>query len=246
MNTRSLLTRIAAITGIAVGAFAFMATASTWTAPTAAAPSGNVPAPINVGPNTDSSNNPLTQVKSDALVIQGLLGLSSLQFNPAGASNVAVGSTLTASDNKGDVQWTPPGTAAVECGADGFMYSRTNSNIDDWDTVAHGDFIEFYCRNHTVRICLSGDPSCNWRTNIAGDDSHTCNYSAGRLSAGVGSNSWGEWRAAPPSLCPADGGGKCTNSGNFNTGRTVMAYAVGSNTWYICSTAHQKTILTSY
>ena len=106
MNTRSLLARIASFTGIAVGAFAFVAVASTWTAPSATPPGNNVPAPINVGPNTDSSGNPLTQVKSDGLVMQGLLALSTLQFNPGGASNVAPGSTLTASDANGDVQWT--------------------------------------------------------------------------------------------------------------------------------------------
>jgi len=246
MNTRSFLTRVAAISGIAVGAFAFVAMAGTWTPPAGAPPTNNVPFPINVGPNTDASGNPLTQVKSDALVVQGLLGLSSLQFNPGGLSNIVPGSTLTASDNKGDAQWTAPGAAATECnGSDGYMYSRTNAYIDDWDNVAAGDFLEFYCRNHTVRICLSGDHAgCPWYTSITSDDAHTCGYSAGRLKSGVGTNSWAEWKAAPASLC--SGQSPCTTATNFNVSPTVMAYAAGVNTWYLCSAAKQKSIITSY
>ena len=59
-------------------------------------------APINVGA--------LTQAKT------GLLGLSALQFNPLGSSNVATGSVMTAIDSLGDVAWAPPSAAASSSG----------------------------------------------------------------------------------------------------------------------------------
>ncbi len=49
MNTSTMLNRIAAITGLALGGFALSVLASTWSAPTQAPPDGNVDAPINVG-----------------------------------------------------------------------------------------------------------------------------------------------------------------------------------------------------
>ena len=48
-NTSSMLVRIASFTGIALGAFALVAAAGTWTPPPQTAPAGNVDAPINVG-----------------------------------------------------------------------------------------------------------------------------------------------------------------------------------------------------
>ncbi len=92
------------IVGFLLGATALSALAQTFTAPQSAPPNGNVAAPINVGPNAS------TQVKSDAFVIQGLLGLSSLQFNPGGTSNVTPGKVLMAIDNLGDVAWAATST----------------------------------------------------------------------------------------------------------------------------------------
>ncbi len=50
MNKTSVISRIAAITGLALGGFALSVFAtSTWTAPAGSAPGNNVDAPINVG-----------------------------------------------------------------------------------------------------------------------------------------------------------------------------------------------------
>jgi len=81
------------IVGFLAGASALSALADTtnWTAPTVPPPGGNIAAPINVGD--------VTQAKT------GLLGLKALQFEPDGATNIVVGSVLTAQDQYGTVAW---------------------------------------------------------------------------------------------------------------------------------------------
>lgn len=88
------------IAGFLAGATALSVFAdTTWTAPTAPPPGGNVAAPINVGS--------FSQAKT------GLLGLASLLFLPTGQSTVAPGSVLVASTTgDGLVAWgTVAGTA---------------------------------------------------------------------------------------------------------------------------------------
>ena len=60
MNKISLINRIAAITGLAIGGFALsVLAATTWTAPAGPAPSNNVDAPINVGASTQKKTGAL-------------------------------------------------------------------------------------------------------------------------------------------------------------------------------------------
>lgn len=229
---KKTLTIAALAIGFLAGATALSVladTGGTWTPPTTPPPGGNVAAPIN----TSSVN----QQKNGWLALVGGLVTANLQV---ATGTPTAGAILTAIDSAGDATWQSP-SSPVECDSDGYMYAIPNGAMDDWG--ASGDRLEFYCRNHVVRLCLASDSSCSWRTNIAGDDSHTCDYSAGALSTGIGPNTLTEWASAPPSLC--SGEAPCTDKSAFNTNGTVMAYGRGKNTWYLCSAAHQKTIITT-
>lgn len=103
MNKTSFIARVAAISGLAVGAFAFAAIAGTWTAPTATPPTGNVAAPINVGNGTPVINQSGIQEKTDSLILDnGLTVLGNLVI--AGGSPTA-GAVLTSNDATGAVKW---------------------------------------------------------------------------------------------------------------------------------------------
>lgn len=111
---KQILTIAALAIGFLAGASALSALAQTgtWTAPTSAPPGGNVSAPLNVGSGVQAKT--------------GLLGLSSLQFNPGGASNVISGSVLTAMDNYGTVGWAASaGGYAVSIVEGAGSYSNT-------------------------------------------------------------------------------------------------------------------------
>ncbi len=102
MKKYPFVSKIATITGLALGAFALSALATgTWTAPSAAAPNGNVDAPINVGGGT--ALNIYSQTKT------GFLTLANFIFNPTLApGSVTAGSVLTAKDTSGTVGWAAP------------------------------------------------------------------------------------------------------------------------------------------
>ena len=104
MKKYPFVSKIATITGLALGAFALSALATgTWTAPSAAAPNGNVDAPINVGGGT--AGNIYSQTKT------GFLTLANFIFNPTlTPGSVTAGSVLTAKDTNGTVGW-----ASINC-----------------------------------------------------------------------------------------------------------------------------------
>jgi hypothetical protein len=95
-TTASLITRVAAATGVALGAFALAAIAATWSAPTQAPPLGNTDAPLNV--------SAVDQVKTGDLALGGLLITSSnFQFYPG--TPITVGQVLKALDSNGTIGW---------------------------------------------------------------------------------------------------------------------------------------------
>jgi len=83
----SLITRIATVTGIALGAFALSVLA--WSPPTASAPHNNVDAPINEGV--------VTQYKNGGLMIRPTSGAGSTDTMPGGTLFDVVGNTILGS-----------------------------------------------------------------------------------------------------------------------------------------------------
>ena len=71
--------------GIALSIFAISLAVYAWTAPTAAPPDGNVPAPINVGTTT--------QTKAGALGVGGVFTANSAVHLAVGGGNVGIGTT---------------------------------------------------------------------------------------------------------------------------------------------------------
>ncbi len=108
-NVTPFITKVASLTGIALGAFALVAIAGTWTPPTTSPPNGNVDAPINVGAPTPA------QEKLGGLWIKGPFTLTDplFKYKPS-ASDVVVGSVLTAKDALGTVEWGAAGGGAVK------------------------------------------------------------------------------------------------------------------------------------
>jgi hypothetical protein len=104
-KSSALLTRIAILSGLALGAFAFSAVAGSWTAAPPNPPNNNADAPINVG-----GGGPVGTASNYAQSKSGLLALASLMFDPGGATNIPVGSVLTAVDNYGTVGWGATGS----------------------------------------------------------------------------------------------------------------------------------------
>ena len=101
MKINPIVTKISAITGLALGAFALSVFASNvagWNPPSATPPNGNVDAPISVGGGT--TGNIYSQTKT------GFLTLANFIFNPTlTQGSVTAGSVLTATDNNGTVGW---------------------------------------------------------------------------------------------------------------------------------------------
>ncbi len=83
MKKTSLITRIAAITGLMLGAFALAVTAGTWTAPTCSPPDCNVDAPINVGVSAQTKLGALGLAPGNLIIWDG-------------STNVPAGSVLVA------------------------------------------------------------------------------------------------------------------------------------------------------
>ena len=108
----SFISAASLIVGGLIGASALVALAqtSTWTAPTATPPGGNVAAPINVGGGGDPYT--YSQIKT------GLLGLSNLVVNnlqvltSEGTTSTTTGKVLTAVDNNGTVEWRNGGSGS--------------------------------------------------------------------------------------------------------------------------------------
>ncbi|HTK33519.1 MAG TPA: hypothetical protein VL335_03170 [Candidatus Paceibacterota bacterium] len=228
LTRTSVLAASSLLIGGFMGASALVALAG-WTNAPANPPSSNTEAPINVGSILQSKT--------------GWLGVNGLITNNlyVASGTVSTGGSVLTNDGAGNAKWAAPG-ASQECGSDGYMYAVSNSVLDDWDTVGSGDALQYFCRNHVIRLCLSSDNgsgTCPWRTNIAGDDTSTCSVT----SLKTGTNGIGYWQSAPPSLC--NGQAPCTTSSNFNTAGTVMAAQKYANTWYMCTGGKhgQKTII---
>ena len=56
---------------------------------------------------------------------------------------------------------------------DGSIGEIADQYIDDYGMAGAGDSLQFFCRNHVLRICLSNEV-CPWRTSISSSDSNTC------------------------------------------------------------------------
>ncbi len=244
LTRQSVLAASSLVIGGFLGASALVAAAANWTSAPANPPSNNVLAPINVGFN----GNTTIQEKLDSLQIDGGLGVVGNLIAPnlivsTSTSNptVATGYFLTAVDGTGKVKWSAPSAAAQECGADGRMGAVPDGSINDWGSSGGGDSLQYYCRNHVIRICL-GKEACSWRTaGIASDDSHTC---GDNTHLKIGTSGYGNWAYAPASLCA--GSSPCVQS-NFNLGvggkGQVMAYNTGSSKFYTCNASRQKGII---
>ena len=100
-----LVTRVVALSGLFIGAFALAVAAGTWTAPTQPAPDGNVAAPINVGGST--------QIKTGLLTLNNL---AVVNMNVASGTVSAVGSVLT-NDGSGNARWASSGSGDIPSGA---------------------------------------------------------------------------------------------------------------------------------
>ena len=120
-SSASFLSKIGLTAGALIAAVALSALAQTsgWTSAPATPPNGNVAAPINVSLSAQAKT--------------GLLGLSALQFNPGGASNIATGSVMTASDQFGDVGWSPAasggGATVNQGGSTSNYYVQIGSDV---------------------------------------------------------------------------------------------------------------------
>ena len=115
-----MMYRIAAVTGLAIGAFALAALADSWTPPSCGPTGCNVPAPINVGGGgaVGTLDNYL-QTKTGALTINGFLTLQNLMFNPTLThGSVPIGSVLYSTDDSGTAGWT---TKSLECGSGNYL-----------------------------------------------------------------------------------------------------------------------------
>ncbi|MDE2038246.1 MAG: hypothetical protein KGI69_03440 [Patescibacteria group bacterium] len=114
-TTTSTFAKIGVAAGglLVAAALSVAAQTSGWTAAPSNPPGGNVAAPINVGSSYQAKT--------------GLLGLSSLQFNPGGASNVIAGAVLTAADQYGTVQWATS-TSGQSCPNGQYV---TGFNVDN-------------------------------------------------------------------------------------------------------------------
>jgi hypothetical protein len=102
-NFPQLASRIAILSGLALGAFAFSAVAGSWTAAPPNPPNNNADAPINVGG--------LSQAKTGLL---GLVNLVVTNLNVA-SGTPGIGQVLT-SDSSGNASWQAPQGGSVSGG----------------------------------------------------------------------------------------------------------------------------------
>ncbi len=132
-NTQTRIVRIAAATGITLGAFALSVVAATWTAPTSAPPNGNVDAPINVGYGLQTKYGYLDIVGQVSAGVANTYGL--IVEN----GNVGIG-TLTPT-TKLEVVGTASMTGLVVSGgspASGQVLTSDANGVATWQTPVAG------------------------------------------------------------------------------------------------------------
>ncbi len=94
--------------------------------------------------------------------------------NASASSSSSENSSETENENPGVISeglyYCPQG--------DGYVGEIADEHIHDSGRNGAGDSLEVYCRNNTIRLCLSEEP-CPWRNDILSNDDITCSGNYG-------------------------------------------------------------------